>query len=77
MGRSLREETHTVKVSYFSHPPVLGTITTPLRLVVKSLHPVPPETMRKEPSFEYDATKNLKLKESTATPWGGGGGGDT
>ena len=67
----VNSRTHTVKSTYSCHPPVYGTVTVPLRLVVKSSHPVPPVTMRNDPVYRSDDTTNLKLKASTATGLGG------
>ena len=52
--------THTCRFTYFCHPPVFGTTTVPVRLVVKSSHPLPPETRRKEPLDEPDDTTKSK-----------------
>jgi len=59
------------------HPPVDGTVTNPLRSVVKSSQPVPPVTTRNDPDSSYwgiVAMWNLKLNAEAAKKRMGGPG---
>lgn len=57
--------THTANM-YRIFPPVDGTSTKPLKSVLLSSHPVPPETMRDEPRPLAEATPKVKQASATA-----------